>query len=217
MSDEVTLNKSGQALGRKGRRTRANILAGAGHLLRENPWTPLTVAAVAKQADISAPTFYLYFEDVGEVLLAMLDELQPELDAVLALLTEPWPADETYARALRFCEAYFEFWIRHVPLLRVRNNLSDQGDRRFLLSRLDGATPFSEGLAKRFSDIHRPDTDHVIEARGMAAVAMTALERLATVVAIDMYRDTTRFTWEHIPRSIAHLICESIAVRRPRG
>jgi len=187
MSADVTVNKSGQSLGRKGRRTRASILTGANQLLREAPWGALTVAAIAKQADISAPTFYLYFEDVGEVLLAMLEDVREESDQVLALLTEPWPVDEIYPRAFRFTRAYFDFWMRHVPLLRARNNLSDQGDLRFRESRMQGAMPFAFGLGEKFRDIRRGDCDDVVEGRGMAAVVMTALERLATVIALELY------------------------------
>jgi AcrR family transcriptional regulator len=209
MSEQVTVNKSGQSLGRKGRRTRANILEGAGQLLREAPWTAPTVAAIAKQAEISAPTFYLYFEDVGEVLLAMLDELGEETEAVLALLNEPWPEAETYPRALAFVRAYFDFWIRHVPLLRVRNALSDQGDPRFRQNRYQGAQPFYAGLEAKFFKERRETGGEVIEGRGVAAVAMTALERLATVVALEIHQRTD-IPWEHQMHALAHIIADSV-------
>jgi AcrR family transcriptional regulator len=209
MSEDVTVNKSGQSLGRKGRRTRANILEGAGQLLRETPWTPPTVAAIAKQAEISAPTFYLYFEDVGEVLLAMLDELRDESDAILALLNEPWGEDEIYPRALKFVQAYFDFWIRHVPLLRVRNTLSDQGDPRFRQSRWQGAQPFYAGLEAKFFEERREAGGERIEGRGVAAVAMTALERLATVVALEIHQRTD-IPWEHQMHALAHIIAGSV-------
>lgn len=209
MSDDVTVNKSGQSLGRKGRRTRANILDGAGQLLRATPWTPPTVAAIAKQAEISAPTFYLYFEDVGEVLLAMLDELGEETQAVLALLNEPWPVDEIYPRALAFVRAYFDFWIRHVPLLRVRNTLSDQGDPRFRESRWQGAQPFYAGLEAKFFHERQEAGGDRIEGRGVAAVVMTALERLATVVALEIHQRTD-IPWDHQMHALAHLIADSV-------
>jgi len=216
MNDEVTVNKSGQSLGRKGRRTRANILAGAGQLLRESPGAPPTVAAIAKQADISAPTFYLYFEDVGEVLLAMLDELQDESDAVLALMTEPWPEADAYPRALRFVRAYFDFWIRHVPLLRVRNMLSDQGDPRFRTSRRQGAEPYFRAMAEKFFEARPQDDGDEIEGRGVAAVVMTALERLATVVALEIHQRRD-IPWNHQLNALAYLIASSVDHGRAAG
>jgi AcrR family transcriptional regulator len=214
MDDEITVNKSGQSLGRKGRRTRANILAGAGQLLRESPGAPPTVAAIAKQADISAPTFYLYFEDVGEVLLAMLEDLHDESDAVLALLTEPWPETDAYPRALGFVRAYFDFWIRHVPILRVRNMLSDQGDPRFRTSRWQGAEPYFRAMAEKFFETRRQGNGDEIEGRGVAAVVMTALERLATVVALEIHQRRD-IPWDHHLNALAYLIASSVETNRP--
>jgi AcrR family transcriptional regulator len=213
MDDEITVNKSGQSLGRKGRRTRANILAGADQLLRESPGAPPTVAAIAKQADISAPTFYLYFEDVGEVLLAMLDELQAESDAVLALMTEPWPEADAYPRALRFVRAYFDFWIRHVPILRARNMLSDQGDARFRTSRWQGAEPYFRAMEEKFFQARPQANGDEIEGRGVAAVVMTALERLATVVALEIHQRRD-IPWDHHLNALAYLIASSVDQRR---
>lgn len=213
MSGEITVNKSGQSLGRKGRRTRAAIVAGAGQLLREDPRNPPTVAAIAKLAEISAPTFYLYFEDVGEVLIAMLEDLRDEMNAVLALLTEPWPEGQIYPHALRFVRAYFDFWIRHVPILRVRNSLADQGDARFRENRLGAALPIYVALGQKFMDRRRPDGDDFIEGRGAATVVITALERLATVVALELYEGGQRgheYEWEHNLRALAHIIAESV-------
>jgi AcrR family transcriptional regulator len=217
MNEDVTVNKSGQSLGRKGRRTRANIVAGANQLLREAPFGALTVAAIAKQAEISAPTFYLYFEDMGEVLLAMLDDVNQDLEGVLAMLTKPWPADRTYTCALEFVHAYFDLWFQHGPVLRARNSMADQGDARFRASRHEGAVHFADALAHRFRDIHRTDSDDVITARGVGGIVITALERLATVVALEFYAPGT-VNWEDSSKALAHIIAESVdpALRTPR-
>jgi AcrR family transcriptional regulator len=214
MTHAITVNKSGQSLGRKGRQTRANIIAGANYLLRETPMGGLTVAAIAKQADISAPTFYLYFEDVGEVLLAVLDEVAHELDGVLAKLVAPWPAERTYGCALAFVQAYFELWIRHGALLRARNQLADQADPRFMKNRYESAMQFAAALGDKFQDIKRGDTGDVITSVSLSGVIITSLERLATVVALEYYsRGVVR--WEDSSRALAHLIADSVNPLHP--
>jgi AcrR family transcriptional regulator len=214
MTDTISVNKSGQSLGRKGRRTRANIVAAASHLLHETPLGALTVAAIAKQADISAPTFYLYFEDVGEVLLAVLEDVTHELDEVLALLEAPWPVERTFECALRFVQAYFDLWVKHGAVLRARNHLSDQADPRFMKIRYGSALQFADALGRKFKDVRRDDTGEVITSVSLSAVTITSLERMATVVALEYYsRGVVR--WQDSSRALAHLIADSVNPLHP--
>lgn len=214
MTESITVNKSGQSLGRKGRRTRANIVAGASHLLRETPMAALTVAAIAKQADISAPTFYLYFEDVGEVLLAVLEDVSHELDGVLAKLEAPWPADRTFACAQEFVQAYFELWIKHGAVLRARNHLADQADPRFVNVRYGSAMQLAAALGRKFRDVRRADTGDVITSVSLSGVIITSLERMATVVALEYYsRGVVR--WPDSSRALAHVIADSVNPLHP--
>ena len=214
MNDSVTVNKSGQSLGRKGRRTRAKIVAGASHLLRESPMGGLTVAAIAKEADISAPTFYLYFEDVGEVVLAILDEVSGELDAVLGKLEAPWPADRTYACALAFVQAYFGLWLKHGAVLRARNHLADQADPRFVNARYQSAMRFADALGRKFHDVRRGDTGDLITAVSLSGGIITSLERVVTVGALEYYSIGV-VRWENSSRALAHLIADSVNPLHP--
>ncbi|SDG40283.1 TetR family transcriptional regulator [Roseospirillum parvum] len=62
-----------EARGRaKGLRTRAQLMAAAGHLLETQPPEALTVSAVCHRAGVANGTFYLYFADRHVLLDALL-------------------------------------------------------------------------------------------------------------------------------------------------
>jgi AcrR family transcriptional regulator len=208
MTPSVTVNKSGQALGRKGQRTRAKLVTAARLLVRETQLGSLTVAAIAKQSGIAAPTFYLYFQDVGEVLLGVIEEVNQEMEGVLELLKEPWEAQHAHARASEFVEAYFELWIRYGPELRARNHLADQGDPRFFANRRDAGAKFFRALARKFQEIPGEDATETITPISMAAVISIALERLATIIAFAYY-EKSAVSWSDSGRVLAYLIANA--------
>src|SRR5687768_4998638 len=84
--DQVRVNKSGQSLGQKGHRTRLRILDATRQLIEAQKGLAPAAAAVAREAGISSPTFYLYFADVGEAILDVVAEISQEFEPVAALL-----------------------------------------------------------------------------------------------------------------------------------
>src|SRR5579862_4458368 len=63
-------NQVGQKLGRRGRLTRERILAATRELLDADPPQPLTLSAVARAAGLGMTSLYVYFKDLGELVLA---------------------------------------------------------------------------------------------------------------------------------------------------
>jgi AcrR family transcriptional regulator len=182
-------NKSGQLLGPKGSRTRLRIVEATEKLLADANGVEPTLAEVAGAASISAPTFYLYFTDVGEVVLAVVEQLAPRLDPLLALLDEPWPADQLFQRAKHFVEAYFDYWLGNAPQLRVRNQRADQGDARFVALRMTATDVLIAALSRKIAE--RPVAGGLPCApRDTATVLVTALERLATTFVLKLYPGT---------------------------
>jgi AcrR family transcriptional regulator len=210
----ISVNKSGQSLGRKGRRTRANIVSGLKTLLLSTAITNLTVQAVANEAYISAPTFYLYFEDLGEVLLAALEEVAPDMAVIRSRLDADWPADRTYACALAFAQAYFDLWRKHGPVLRARNSLAEQDDARFMKHRHEGPDEFARMLRDKMHEVRRDDTSDVITAAGLSAIIITALERIATLVALEYYQPGV-VNWKVCSQALAHIIAEGVRPPKP--
>lgn len=209
MNQPAAVNKAGQSLGQKGRRTRQKIIAAAKHLLGETQLGDLTVLAVAQRAGISKAALYLYFDDVGDILLSVLDEVSQDVSDVLARLAEPWSAKNAYRNAYGFVEAYFELWFKHGPALRLRNHLADQGDSRFVDLRYRSGIDMTTPLALKFQEIWRDDLNEAIAPISFAAVIITALERLATVAAFETY-GVASLDWKSGGKALAHMIVRTM-------
>ena len=85
MAYEVTLNKQGQVLGRKGQETRRNLMAATRRLLCTSSPVDITAVAIAKVAGTSSASFYMYFDDVQDFVPTSRHQFfrrgRPALDA----------------------------------------------------------------------------------------------------------------------------------------
>jgi AcrR family transcriptional regulator len=174
---ELSHNLLGQRLGRKGRDTRARILAAAERLLAQ-PDEAFTLSAVAREAGLRITSLYLYFADLSELLGAALDPVMASAEEVyVAQLREHWPDESLGARCLKFVEAYYGFWQRHSRVLHLRNSFADAGDRLMWRYRLRGASPLTELLVRQMeSDPKALGTP----AHYTAQALLIAIERMAT-------------------------------------
>ena len=173
-SDSVALN--GRAIGRRGLRTRARLLEATAHLLERRGLRDLRVVDIARAVGTSPATFYQYFRDVEDAVLALASEAAADLSPVSRALAEPW----TDRSARRIVEAFVASWDAHRTVLRVRNLAAQEGDQRFRTARNASLRPITEALAARVAESQRagrvsPDVSPIAAASAM--VAMT--ERIA--------------------------------------
>lgn len=176
----VSHNQIGQRLGRKGQQTRERILAAMLRLLADQDGPPVTLTSVANEAAVRLSNLYLYFPDIGELLLAALAEVMATAEtAYLEHLRERWPDDGLRESCRAFLQAHYAFWERNARILHMRNALADAGDLRVLRYRNAVTVPVIELLGAQM-DCH-PDME---DASGMrvATVLLACLERVATVV-----------------------------------
>jgi AcrR family transcriptional regulator len=172
-------NLNGQRLGRKGRDTRARILAATNELLAGSIDTPISLSAVARQASLGMTSLYLYFNDLTELLLALLEPLTADAEeSYLRHLRERWPDDNLNAHCLEFVTAIHGFWHRNSTILHLRNSMADQRDKRMMEQRVRAAQPVILMLvAQMDQDPAVSDTP----AAGMATVLYTGIDRVVTV------------------------------------
>ncbi len=182
--DGVSRNLNGQKLGRKGRDTRARIIAAAAELVAQDSDTaaspgPTTLSAVARKAGLGMTSLYLYFNDLTELLIAVLEPVtEAAEEAFISQLRSRWPDDELAARCRDFTAAYHAYWLRHSRLLHLRNSMADAHDRRMMEQRVAAAQPLIRLLAAQMdSDLPALESPPV----AMASMLMTGLERAATV------------------------------------
>ena len=174
---ELSHNLLGQRLGRKGRDTRARILAATERVLERSD-EAFTLSAIAREAGLRITSLYLYFADLSELLAALLDPAMESAEAAyVAQLREPWPDAELGACCLRFVEAYYAFWVRHTRVLHLRNSFADGGDQLMWRYRLHGAGVVTALLIRQMEDDPAADGS---PAYFTAQALMIAIERMAT-------------------------------------
>jgi AcrR family transcriptional regulator len=145
----IGLNKHGQALGRKGNKTRQRLMDATRRLLKKHSPVELTAVAVAKEARTSPATFYIYFKDVRDIIYHLSLLAGDEMTAVHRILEERRnPGHRELDHALRVVNAFNSVWERHRDVLRFRNLEADRGDKDFYELRLASAVP----IINRFAD-----------------------------------------------------------------
>ncbi|GHA05129.1 TetR family transcriptional regulator [Novosphingobium arvoryzae] len=175
-------NHYGQKIGSKGERTRQLLIDVTVDLLETHGLRDVSVVDVARAANTSPATFYVYFRGVPEVVLAALEtasQTSPELEA---LLGQDWLAPGAAQHALPFVEAYTALWNRHRTIFRVRNLAAEEGDDRFYKARMQAATPMMGALTEQIARAQAAGlAPSDLSARACAGTILMMLERLAAI------------------------------------
>jgi len=177
-SGSPPINKSGQAMRRKGQEKRQRLVDATGNLLRTCPLAQLRAADIAREAGTSLPNFYLYFDGVIDAVLATVQQVLMADDRIVGLLDDTWAPNEIDVRALEFVSAYVSYWREHAPLLRVRSMLVAEGEPRFAKAEEEASLPLLKAFSAKLAQV-RPDIDHAPSAAG---VILAMLDRLAAYV-----------------------------------
>jgi AcrR family transcriptional regulator len=177
---QLSHNLNGQRLGRKGRDTRDRILAATLELLADTgEETPISLSAVARKASLGMTSLYLYFNDLTELLLAVLDPVMATAeDAYVSILRPRWSDEELGNRTYAFVSAYHAFWVKHSQLLHLRNSMADRQNERMMLHRVRSAQIVMRLMVEQMDgDLAQP----LSPVFSMATALMTGLERVVTV------------------------------------
>jgi AcrR family transcriptional regulator len=181
-------------MGAKGLQTRRRLLQATETMLRTTPVRDLRVAEIAKAANTSTSTFYLYFQDVSEAVLAVANGVSQSTPEFMAQLDSAWEPERAFMRAQTLVESYVDHWTAHAAVFRVRNLAADEGDERFIAVREHAVRPIMRLMEERIrerqalgalpADLHAPSA---------AGVLMAMLERMGALLGqADGLPDETR-------------------------
>ncbi|MDB5447861.1 MAG: transcriptional regulator, TetR family [Phenylobacterium sp.] len=195
-------NLHGQAVGVKGERTRQRILAAVESLAHSRSLFHLKVADIVRAANTSNATFYLYFEDVPEAFLTVVETRSQSTPELLEMVAQPWRPECGDAQARRFAATYFEQWQPNRAIFRIRNLAADEGDQRFYEARAAAVRPLVERLTAQIAETQTCGRlPRELHPRSAAEGYMAMLERLAVTPHI-----TERVTAAAILRAAALLL-----------
>ncbi len=170
----------GRALGSRGARTRRRLLEATAELLETHGIRDLRVVDIARHVETSPATFYQYFRDVEDAVLALAGEVGESTAPLIAVLAGSWDADGALDSARSLVQGFVDFWDVNRAVLRTRNLAAQEGDQRFRDVRNRALEPFTEGLAEhvRVAQLAgRVPAELSPAAAGAALVAL--LERMA--------------------------------------
>jgi AcrR family transcriptional regulator len=207
----AVVNKHGQSLGRKGSETRQRLMDAARSLLSDQSPLSLTAVSIAKEAETSSATFYIYFDDVREILYALSEAASADLSEVHRILEEDWDINAPdMDHAQRVVDTFNDVWNRHRNILSFRNLEADRGDEDFLDQRIRSSVRIIDRFAERillaYTQERRPPR---IEAYAEAATLFGAIESQAAIDPAVMER------WpigaQRFARAAAKLLARSFA------
>jgi AcrR family transcriptional regulator len=170
----------GRSLGSRGAQTRRRLLDATASLLETHGIRDLRVVDIARRVETSPATFYQYFRDVEDAVLALAGEVGESTAPLLAVLAGSWDAGGALDSARALVEGFVDFWDLNRAVLRTRNLAAQEGDRRFRDVRNRALEPFTAAFAAHVRVAQRagrvaPELSPA--AAGAALVAL--LERMA--------------------------------------
>jgi AcrR family transcriptional regulator len=187
-------NHNGQRIGSKGERTRQVLIDTTIELLESHGLRDVSVADVARAAQTSPATFYVYFRGVPEVVLAALEgasQTSPEIEAIFA------------QSARDFVDTYCALWNRHRTIFRVRNMAAEEGDERFYRTRMEAAIPIMALLTEQIAQAQNAGLVPAdLMPRSAAGTILMMLERLAAIGPITEEHDD--ISYETLRAAAAH-------------
>lgn len=178
-------NQNGQRIGAKGQRTRQKLIDVTVELLETHGLRDLTVAEVARVAQTSPATFYVYFDGVPDVVLAALEAADQTSPEMLELLGEEWLSEKGFGQACAFVNLYCDIWQQNSTIFRVRNLAAEEGDLRFIEARRNAVRSLLARLTARVEAAQAAGRiAKSLNASANAAAILILLERLAAVAGL---------------------------------
>ncbi|MEU1877166.1 helix-turn-helix domain-containing protein [Streptosporangium sp. NPDC020072] len=106
-------------------RNRTKVLAAAARLFRERGVDGVSMDAVAAEAGVGKGTLFRRFGDRSGLAVALLDERERELqEAILAGPAPLGPGAQAAERLAAFVEAYLDYLLAHLDLVRMSETAS---------------------------------------------------------------------------------------------
>ena len=203
--------QTGRPLGPRALRTRQRLLDATAQLLVERSVLDIAVVEIARKAETSPATFYHYFRDVDDAVLALAEQAALEMPALVDLIDANWRGREGLETSRAVVRAFMAHWNAHHAVLLVRNLSAEKGDRRFQQVRRKALAPILDHLAARISEAQdagrvSADTHPYAASAALASI----LESISAHARELQRRDVTR---EQLVETCARILHQVITGR----
>lgn len=202
----------GRPLGQRAQVTRRRLLDATAELLQQQGILDLKVVDVARKIGSSPATFYQYFQNVDEAVLALAQEVAEEAHSLADFIAEPWTGRNGLEPARRLVDEFIAYWDRQRAVLRARNLAAEEGDERFRKVRVKALSSITDPLAakiKEFQDDGKVPTAMTPYAAASAMVSM--MERMAAYHFELEGRGVSR---DAMVETVARIVHQTVTGRR---
>jgi AcrR family transcriptional regulator len=179
--DEDLRAVDGRVPGRRGRATRQRLLECTAEMLKTTAYRDLKVVDIAREAGTSPATFYQYFPDVETAVIVLAEEMAHSGSRFSDIVRRgSWRGRSGYDDALALVDEIIGFWEEHLPLLRVIDLATGEGDGRFANVRVRLLNDTNNALAEAVQEMkaagRHPDD---VEPQAVAGVLVAMLAHVA--------------------------------------
>lgn len=154
-SDQVLVDQAGRPLGPRALQTRRKILEATVSLLDEKPMRDMRVIDIARRIGSSPATFYQYFKDVEDVVLHLAGQMKESTPELVELIAGDWQGRAGHARGRKIANLVIDHWDKFAPVLRARNNASDEGNLALRKERMAAMMPLVKAFEQAIERAHR--------------------------------------------------------------
>lgn len=167
----------------------------------------LTAISVSRAAGTAPPSFYVYFADTRDLLLALATDASEAMKAMGRHFELPaLPTTDKLAWAEAFVQDFVATWDAHCEVLAIRNLEADRGDKAFDQLRVDSSLPVLNGLTDQIL-ASRPAGTRRVDVFSEAVIYYAVLERIATV---ERTTQPDRLQPRHYKAALARMIAEAV-------
>jgi hypothetical protein len=131
-----------------------------------------------------------------------VEQIRPEIEAALR---EPWSAADAHEKATALVDAYVSLSSQHHAILRIRNLLADEGDRRFEEVRHRAVLRIHELLEAQIRA-----ADNGLEPSAGASAVLALLERISAIARLPLRRHHSR---KSLITAAAFMVASAICAR----
>jgi AcrR family transcriptional regulator len=208
-ADDELVAIDGRRLGRRAQATRRKLLDATAELLETRRLLDLTVVEVARRVGTSPASFYQYFQNVEEAVLALADEIGGQLLDLVPLVERPWRGAAGLEACRELVAGFITHWDEHRAVLRVRDLAAAEGDQRFRRARNESLSIITDRLSDKIADSQRA---------GKVSPSITPYAAASAMVAMIMrmaayHRELG--TLDDMVETVARIVFQTVTGRRP--
>jgi AcrR family transcriptional regulator len=202
----------GRRLGRRAQATRRRLLDATAELLESRRLLDLTVVEVARRVGTSPASFYQYFQNVEEAVLALADEIGEQLAELVPLVEQPWRGVTGFAACKELVARFIDHWDEHRAVLRVRDLAAAEGDQRFRTVRNESMSIITDRLSDKIAESQEAGKVAASLTPYAAASAMVAM--MGRMAAYHRELETRGFTQDAMVETVACIVFQTVTGKR---